>query len=593
MKEIVNPTMTGEEIRAGQEAQASGVKSKVAASIAVGLLAVTSSAYVLKTILGYSKVPFTWDGAGHAWEGLIIARDVMTGDIFALMADTWRQGWWPFFHSWLLAPAFILFGAGYAVARCVSLAFFACFVATAHCIGREMSSRDGHWVGLIVVILSTTSWPLLALSALSMTEIPALFLSSLGLLFYLKALKSEGQRHLLAASLLMAAAFFTQPHIGLFLILAILLTQVTSGQSIFSRFNRWLFGPAFVVALVWFIDPRHILLFYDHSTFQPAFYEFWSLENWLYYPRYFLLVYHSNVIAGAAVSLGALYSLRRFRDPEVRVLFFIILVGLALLIAKLDHRERYIVSIVPAIWWLGGLGIVQAARKIAGRLQDSRKRNILVAAVSICLCLILVPGAAATYRGYPEALIRVHYWADERQGPAYEFISANAPAGCNHVAMFTSFDYYNALKSSTVRWTLEKRGLQEELTTRKIKKQTMQFLRSFLLERDRASYNRLENYLRFRNINVYEFHLLSFAKALDEHLYRSILQGKVLNPFSDKIVDPVALDPQVCCLIVIAKDGEDSLNRCATEYLAKGTGWRSSATGRFDDLGVTIALYTK
>jgi hypothetical protein len=372
-----------------------------------------------------------------------------------------------------------------------------------------------------------------------------------------------------------------------------LLTQLTSGQRIFCRFNSWLFGPALVIALIWFIDPRHILLFYDHSTFQPAFYEFWSLENWLYYPRYYLFVYHSSIFAGVAVSLGALYSLRKFRNPGIRVLLFIILIGMALLIAKLDHRERYIVSIVPAIWWLGGLGIVDAVRMWANRINDSRKRRILVAAGGACACLVIVPGATATYRDYPDALIQVHYWADERQNRAYEFISAKAPAGCNHVAMFTSFDYYNALKSSTVRWVLEKRQFPEELATREIKKRTMRYLRSFLLEKDAASYHQLEDYLRFRNINVYEYHLLSFAKALDGNLYQRLRQGKPLNPFSDKIADPAALDPRVGCLIVIAKDGEEPLNRCAGEYLSTRTGWRVVTSERFDDLGVTIAWYTK
>ncbi len=49
-------------------------RGRIAVSVAAAIAIAASSAWVLKTILDCADVPFTWDGAGHVWEGLIIAR---------------------------------------------------------------------------------------------------------------------------------------------------------------------------------------------------------------------------------------------------------------------------------------------------------------------------------------------------------------------------------------------------------------------------------------------------------------------------------------------------------------------------------------
>jgi hypothetical protein len=561
--------------------------------LAAGILAVASSAFIFNTLVRNPRIPFAWDSAGHAWEGLIIARDILNGDLFSFAADTWRQAWWPFFHSWLLAPAFIFFGNTYMAARSLSLICFFGFVLAIYFIGCELSRERGRWIGLLAVIFASTSMPLLTLSAVCMTEIPALLCCSLALLFYLKALGNENKSSLIAASLCMSAAFFTQTHLGLFLISAILLTQATGKHKAFSRFNGWLFGPALATAILWFADPRHILLFYSHSTFQPAFYEFWSLENWLYYPKVLLFLYHSSLFAALAAILGFILSLSKFRNPAVRVLLFNIVIGLALMLLKLDHRARYIVSLVPCVWLLGSLGIVEFMCSVAEKIGHVRRRLGFMTAAGILACLIVAPGIMATYRNYEQTWLSHELWSDERQEKAYEFIAGNVPESCNHISLFTSFDYYNSLKSTTIRWNIEVQRFQGELATNERKERVSRYLSNFVRRRDAVSYRQLEDYLRFRNVNVYEYHLLSFVKALDAGAYLDLRKGKALNPFSDKIADFGTVDPRVCCLILVFRDGEDQVNRYASEFLAQHSEWQKIANRRFDDLGVTITLYHK
>jgi hypothetical protein len=570
----------------GLRARKFGFQGWIAGSLAVG-----SSAFVLNAIVRNAKVPFAWDSAGHAWEGLIVARDILCGDLISFAADTWRQAWWPFFHSWLLAPIFILIGNTYVAARSLSLICFLGFIFTIYFIGRELSKERGSWIGLLAVIFATTSMPLLNLSAVCMTEIPALLGCSLALLFYLKALEKPKKSMLVAASLSMSAAFFTQAHLGLFLIGAILVTQASGKQKAFSCFNRWLFGPALVIAILWFADPRHILLFYRHSTFQPAFYGFWSLENWLYYPKVFLLSYHPNVLSALAVLLGVAISLTRLSNPAVKVLSFNVLIGLALMSFKLDHRVRYIVSLVPCLWLLGSLGIIELLWGIAQRLKNPRNRQAFLRAAGVLVCLMIAPGGWATYRNFTKVWLSTEFWGDNRQEKAYEFITNSVPENCNYISLFTSFDYYNSLKSTTIQWNLEVRRFQSELVTKEKKRRVSQYLLDFIRQRNSVSYGRLENYLRFRNVNVYEYHLLSFVRALDGKVYEEFRRARVLNPFSDKIADFSSVDPRLSCLILIYRDGEDQINRYANDFLAQHTEWQMLATRRFDDLGVTINLY--
>jgi len=258
-------------------------KSKIVILLIISISTIATSTFVLFTIIKFRNIPFNWDPAAHAWEGLIIANDLKASDIVSFFADTYRQGWWPFFHSWLLGISFILFGNTYVAARIVSLICFILFIPTICLIGFEMSNKRGHWIGLIMTYLTLTVWPFLSNAAVCMAEIPGLLMTFVTLLFYLKAIKHQKPYLFICSGILMAFTLFTKWHHGVFVIGAISITQLSHYKKIFFNKNYWLFSPFLVLMMFWFIHPQHILSFYGHSTFQPHFFTFFSLENWLYY----------------------------------------------------------------------------------------------------------------------------------------------------------------------------------------------------------------------------------------------------------------------------------------------------------------------
>lgn len=508
------------------------------------------------------------------------------------MGDTYRQGWWPFFHSWLLAPAYILLGNSYSAARSVSLVCFVGFLITLYLIGLEMSERMGHWVGLSAVVLATTSMPILAYSAMSMTEVPGLFMSALTLLFYLKALRSRRASFMFAASIFMSLTFFTQWHHGVFVISAILLMQMLNTPPIFSRASLCLLCPFTLLMVGWFVYPQHITSFINHATFQPHYYRFWSLENFGYYPKSFLQVYHSSPLVATVVVMSVLLSVRKLREAKVKVLFLNLLVGIGLLTFKLDHRHRYIITLVPIIWILGSHEFVAFVSGVAAYVKNARQRFACLLTGSLCVCLLMVPGVVRMYRTYPQSLIQYEFWSDQRQKEAYEFIAENV-TGHRDLAMFSSWDYFNSLKGPTVRWQLEARRFDEEVRSREKKQKTMQYVRNLLANRNGLAFSELVGYFGSRNVNVLEYHLLSFMKALNGDAYKEYRQAHALNPFSDKIADVLRMDERITCVLGVYRNGEEDLNQYAERFFAGQSTWKEVSVRRFEDLNIVLKIYER
>lgn len=567
-------------------------RSKVIIFLIVILLTLAGSTSIYFTIIKFRSIPFPWDSAGHAYEGLKIAQDLKAGDIISFFADTYRQAFWPFFHSWLLAPAFILFGNTYAVARSVSLICFIIFILLIYLIGNEMSIKRGHWIGFIAAFLALTSLPMLVLSSMCMSEMPGLMMTFISLLFYLKAIKHQKPYLFVFTSIFMALTVFTKWHHGIFVIPAVFLTQLTTKKSILCRSNYYLFCPFFILMLCWFIYPRHILSFYEHSTFQPHFYQLFSSENWLFYPKSFLHVYHSSVFFAIPITISFFYSLKRIKDPQILLFVIQILIGVILLTLKLDNRHRYIISIVPSIWILAASGLVNFGHYFQTHVKRRKIRITGTVIVILGILVISFSSLLRVYGQYPDSLLKYNFYGDEKTGKAYEYISENV--GNHHnIAVFGSWDYYNSIKSSTIRWNIEV-GRGSDLTGMKEKKEkAYYYFRRLLRNRDKVSYDAFIDFLENKDLTIQEYHLLSFMKMIDDEIYGNYRLKTAINPFSDKIIDVNQLGGSVGSLIIIYNEKEKEVNYFAEEFLAGQNQWVEHRRRSFPGLGITIAIYER
>jgi hypothetical protein len=567
-------------------------RSRIAIALFVLLATVIGAASVFQTIHRFRNIPFQWDPAAYASDGLICAKDLKAGDLISFVGDTYGLGWRPFFHAWLLAPAFILFGNTFATARLVSLLCFMFFVPVIYAIGLEMSPRHGPWIGLITACLVLTSAPILGYSAMCMEEIPGLLMTFLTFLFYMKAMKTRKSGFFIVTSILMALTLFTKWHHGVFVIFAVVMTQVSVDKRILSRNNRSLFVPFLVFMLGWFAYPRHILSFYGHSTFQPHYYRFLSLENWLYYPKSFLHVYHASVIVALIMAAGFLFSLRNVRDPKVRLLAWHVLIGLVLMAVKLDHRHRYILSIIPSIWILGASQIVVLASHVRGRWNNRMAGKALAAVGILGFCAGAYLVIPRVYRNYPDSLLKYEFYCNELQNEAYEFIARNV-GGHNQISVFGSWDYFNSLRGATIRWSIEVERDRDRWDRANNKKMAAHYFSQWLKNRNRESYDHFVRFLENKNVNVHEYHLLSFMKNLNEEAYQEFRAKAVIEPFSDRITDVTNLSKEIGRLITVCKDGESDINAYASQFMRGQKEWRETASRRFLDLGIVVTIYDR
>ena len=568
------------------------IKSNAIILLIIGISTIAASTFIFLTIIKFRNIPFNWDPAARAWEGLIIANDLKAGDIISFFADTYRQGWWPFFHSWLLAPAFILFGNTYVVARSVSLFCFILFIPTMYFISLEMSDNRGHWIGLIITSFVLISWPFLSNAAICMAEIPGLLMTFITLLFYLKAIRHQKSYLFIFTSILMAFTLFTKWHHGVFVIFAVFFTQLTNNKKILSRNNYSLFIPFLVLMTGWFIHPQHILSFYGHSTFQPHFFKFFSIDNWLYYPNSFFRLYHRSSVVAAVIAISFLYSLKKIKDPKIRLFATHFLIGIILLTIKLDNRHRYIITIVPSIWILGSYQFVEFIYYIKDRLNNKHLEIVMVSIIIVGLSIISYKPAKYLYEKYPDGLLEIKYWGDEKPGKAYKFISENA-VNHNHIAVFGTWDYYNSLRGATIRWHLEVNRDIDFQNKKAKKEKTYSYFYDILKNRDKESYQNFINFLKNKNITVHEYHLLSFMKMINATVYSDYRKGININPFSDKIVDVNSIDSHITCLITIYKEDEKEINHSSEHFLSNQNKWIKYTNKKFPDLAITITLYER
>jgi hypothetical protein len=562
------------------------------AAVFVALITLLGASFVYATIVKFHDIPFPWDCGARACEGWRIAQDLKSADLVSFIGDTYRQGWWGFFHSWLLAPSFLLLGATYAAARLVSLVCFVLLIVLIYATALEFSKERGAAIGLMTVVLTWTSLPFLVYAAMSMAEIPGTFMTFLTLLFYLKAMKTQKAFFFVTTGILMALTLFTAWHHGVFVIFAVVLTQLTLQRKIFSRANRYLLLPFLVIIIGWFAYPGHITSFYGHSTFQPHYYRLMSLDNLIYYPRYFIGLYHGSWVIGAAMAIGFVFSLRKIRNPAVRLFAAQIALGLVMMTIKLDNRPRYIISLVPSIWLLGSSGLLDVADRLKRRFTRTRRGQALAFVALSGAAVLFIGSAVKLYHSYPDKLVRLNYTSSEKLVPVYEYLAEKAGA-LRRLAVFGSWDYAESPNSPTIRWQIEVRRSRDAGARQEMKKAVHRLFGAMLTEWTREAYRNFVGFLESKDVRVDEYHLLSFMKTLDSEAYDRYRKNSDLNPFSDKMIDPEALEPDVDGLITIRYGPEKDLNAFLDRYLAGQRKWTEVASRRFDALDLTVALYER
>ncbi|HSF02851.1 MAG TPA: hypothetical protein VLA62_07570, partial [Solirubrobacterales bacterium] len=196
------------------------------AGAALLLLSVREAAALFAFYREHARLPL-WDMAEHAWQALVITRDIENGEILRLLVHLNRQDTWPFGYSLLVAPFLLLGGADFAAATLSSVVLFALGPVLLLWAAREIDDGPaGLAAGLLAGSLFLASPIFRLYGILVMRELAGVALTLLALALYLRALRGGSLAAYRAAGLTTLALFFVKYNYAVLWLLGVAVHQL-------------------------------------------------------------------------------------------------------------------------------------------------------------------------------------------------------------------------------------------------------------------------------------------------------------------------------------------------------------------------------
>lgn len=193
--------------------------------LAVLGFAVLAAGHLARLARTHPSFPL-WDEAAHGVAGVEVADALRHFNPVELFLALNRQAVWPFVHSLVLAPFFLLFGRGFASAELASVTLWAGMVLLAFLAGRALHPTRGTWAGLAAAALALTAPIDRAFATLAMLEVPGAFFLLLAFVLHARTFRAPAARGPLALSgLASAALFFCKYNYGLLWLLPLALFE--------------------------------------------------------------------------------------------------------------------------------------------------------------------------------------------------------------------------------------------------------------------------------------------------------------------------------------------------------------------------------
>ena len=213
---------------------------------------------------------FSKEEAQHALYSLWLYKDLRAFDLGAFWYDTNRQVFWPFFHSWIGAVFFLIFGVNFFAARFLSFLLFAATLLLMYLACARFSEKSGWKIGVLAVLMALTSPLMLKYSvANSLESLGALIFMST---FYLYSIYEE--RKLTSEYALLA---------------------VLMGLSIYTNYlYAYLILPAFIVMTLGKLAPLMVEVVALRQKGEKEVYHF----VWWAYRKLIILLVLSLFVAG-------------------------------------------------------------------------------------------------------------------------------------------------------------------------------------------------------------------------------------------------------------------------------------------------------
>jgi 4-amino-4-deoxy-L-arabinose transferase-like glycosyltransferase len=372
----------------------------------VGVAAIALVATLIQTVAN-TTIPFDNDEANHAIDGWEVYHALAKRSLQDLFLAVRNQGFYPPVHSFFIAAAYVVDGPSVASSRMPTVInFVLMLLGLAWLIFRTARGETGDsakpdaWIpaagAVFAVALGITSHILVVNAVLCMLEMTGAMLAIFLMLLADRVDRLPPERTQWlgtgAAALLVMLIFLSKYSFGLFYAPSLMAALVTTTWPWRSNRRAWLqagvVAGVYVIAIASWILITHRqtmwMFFTDHRHYVPLL----SAENLRYLPKLWLHGYSSNAMIGiAAIPLASIGAVRQWKRLSVRVAVWSIFAGMITLTISTTNEPRHILAVVPAIWMLTGLGLVNLLRWLQNLPGGGSK---VVTLLALLMALVII-----------------------------------------------------------------------------------------------------------------------------------------------------------------------------------------------------------
>lgn len=415
--------------------------------------------WVARHVRAYADYPPSFDEAVHLLPVVQVGNALLRGDLAGFWQATIQQeqlAAYPFVHSWLAAPVWML-RPGLTAQRWFSLGSVFFSVLLAFSTGHLLAGQRRWLSGLVSGALVLTAFPLWVYGSLAYLEGVGLLLTLLTIYCYLRSVPQTAgsserrvrRRFLVATSVAATAAFLTKYNFGLYLLGAIACNEGFAWlqQRRTLPWKRWayLFLPAVVVLLVWFAAPGRWQRFLSFGQAQQGPWHLSRWESWLYYPLSFSNHYVAGLPALLLIIGGAAYALWHWHEGRFRfLLLYLAVSGLAIMIVP-QKEPRFLYTIAPVAMLPAG---PFSAWLWAWARRYGRQAAVLLAAAFLLLAIWWGAEVLAQFR-YLAPALDVAYESPPSTRAGYDWIAEQTLAEGGRVYLLNGWHLFNR---HTLQW---------------------------------------------------------------------------------------------------------------------------------------------
>ena len=199
-----------------------------------------------------------WDEAAHGLAGIEVADAIRRLAPLDFLLAIQRQALWPFVHSLMLAPAFLIGGIGIAPAEATSVILYAGTIVLIYVAGLRLLPGHGPWIGMGAAALALAAPSYRVYGSLAFLEMPGAFLLMVAFVLYARHLQAAPPWRLdaVAAGAAAAALFFCKYNYGVLWIATVAVSELRS----LNREGRAVEALWPARSLRWWLRPMPLLL---------------------------------------------------------------------------------------------------------------------------------------------------------------------------------------------------------------------------------------------------------------------------------------------------------------------------------------------